>query len=605
LKDDFLNIQVSEKPLYSISLIALWFLPLLTYLGLLFFIAPARGAAWFSDDGLFLRMSWEAANGYGWDRMLPQSPSYLFNALMMKLGMVELMQFRWLNYTLCLIGATLFFFGLDRRGLHSRITPLAITASLLVWLNSVECPNSLALHFFLIGSGFYFFSLRTGSKTNHFLLIVSACFLAIAGFMHGAVAIAVLILGALICILNPTVRRSAFIPTLIIVLVGLWAWYISTIGLSTILRVPAAHETSLLELFHRIALILKFPFLALLYFLIASYVFKRLRQESFQRAQTFLSWCITCVAALSLLWNIFGVQWRFPGWIGMHQIPGAVYYPLLFTLFSVMAVGYTQFLQDQSTVTLGLRKCFTSARSFVQDWFEKNGAGTKNHSLVIAIAGFLLLPASLAAGSNTAILVGLVYFAGPAAGLLLNVQSQADQGLYKRAERKGLALAWMAIFFVFTLTYNHPTLEMPVQSGRVTLTESPLRGIVETKRYQSSLAQIQQIYAQYDCKNKLLLTLDNIPALYYILQHAAPNSIGVVRPLYYFPKDEIKVLLTENSHWCVLDATGIETQTEINRRGGVDAREKIYDLLHTQSAESFTIASPSKEIIKDMTFYIR
>ena len=80
-----MNIQASEKPHYDGAMVVLWLLPLLTYLGLLFIIAPGRGAAWFSDDGLFLRMSWEAANGYGWDMMLPQSPSYLFDALAMKL----------------------------------------------------------------------------------------------------------------------------------------------------------------------------------------------------------------------------------------------------------------------------------------------------------------------------------------------------------------------------------------------------------------------------------------------------------------------------------------------------------------------------------------
>ncbi len=600
-----MNIQVSEKPPYSISLIVLWFLPLLTYLGLVFFVAPARGAAWFSDDGLFLRMSWEAANGYGWDRMLPQSPSYLFNALMMKLGMVELMQFRWLNYTLCLIGATLFFFGLDRRGLHSRITPLAITASLLVWLNSVECPNSLALHFFLIGAGFYFFSIRSAVKANHLLLALSALFFALAGFMHGAVAIAVLIIGTLICALNPVVRRSLFMPILIVVLLGIWAWYISTVGLSTILRVPASHETSPLELLHRITLILKFFFLTLIYYGITAYIFKKLQRDSLQSAQVFLSWWITCLAALSLLWNIAGIHGRFPGWIGQHQIPGAVYYPLLFSLFSIISIGYIQFSQAQQITPSGCRLRFSCIRKFIGEWFKLNGPGTKNHCLVIAVAGFLLLPAGLAVGSNTAILVGLVYFAGPAAGLLLNIQSQADQGLWGRPERKALLVAWLAIFLAFTLSYNHPTLEMPIEGGRVRLERWPLAGVVETKRYASSLDQVQQIYGQYECQKYLLLTLENIPTLYYILQHPAPNSIGVVRPLYYFPEEEIRSLLMRNAHWCVIDATSGETQTEINRRGGVDIREPIRNLIQSQSAMSFTIPSPSPEIIKDIQFYIR
>jgi hypothetical protein len=600
-----LNIQASEKPHYDGAMVVLWLLPLLTYLGLLFIIAPGRGAAWFSDDGLFLRMSWEAANGYGWDMMLPQSPSYLFDALAMKLGVIELLHLRWLNYTLCLLGSSLFFFGLDRRGLQSRITPLAITASMLVWLNSVECPNSLALHFFLIATGFYFFSIRSAVKTNYLFLMLSALFFALAGFMHGAVAIAVIIIGAIICALNPVARRSLFMPLLLLALLGLWTWYISTVGLSTILRVPVAHETSLLELFHRVTLILKFPFLALLYFALTAYVFKRFQKNALQSAQVFLSWWITALAACSLLWNIAGIQWRFPGWIGMHQIPGAVYYPLLFILISAIGLKYIQFSQTQNTVGPRLSLSFSSIAQFIGGWFKQNGPGSKNHCLFIAIAGFFLIPAGLAAGSNTAILVGLVYFAGPAAGLLLNIQSQADQFLWKRPERKGLVVAWITIFLAFTLSYNHPTLEMPIEGGRIRLEGLPLNGIVETKRYQTSLEQVQKIYTQYDCKNSVLLTMENIPALYYILQHAAPNSIGVVRPLYYFPVDEIRALLTNSAHWCVIDATGIETQTEINRRGGNDVRESIRDLIRSQSTQSFTIPSPSQEIVKDMQFYIR
>ena len=97
---------VSQKPRFELPLLILWLIPLLTYLGMLFIVAPGRGAAWFSDDGLFLRMSWDAANGFGWDKMLPQSPSYLFDALMMKLGMMELLYFRWLNISLCFFAGT-------------------------------------------------------------------------------------------------------------------------------------------------------------------------------------------------------------------------------------------------------------------------------------------------------------------------------------------------------------------------------------------------------------------------------------------------------------------------------------------------------------------
>ncbi len=97
----------------STLLVILWIIPLVIYLTLIYVIGPLRGAPWFSDDGLFLRMSFDAANGYGWDRMLPQQPSYLFNALLMKFGMTELLQFRTVNYSMCFFSAVIFFIGLD------------------------------------------------------------------------------------------------------------------------------------------------------------------------------------------------------------------------------------------------------------------------------------------------------------------------------------------------------------------------------------------------------------------------------------------------------------------------------------------------------------
>ena len=55
----------------------------------------------------------------------------------------------------------------------------------------------------------------------------------------------------------------------------------------------------------------------------------------------------------------------------------------------------------------------------------------------------------------------------------------------------------------------------------------------------------------------------------------------------------------------MIDATTGETQTEINRKGGIDVRESIRNLVRSQSVQSFTIPSPSPEIMKEMQFYIR
>ena len=82
---------------------------LLTYASMVLFVAPNKGGFWFADDGFFLQMAWNAAYGYGWDYALPQSPSYLVHASLMRLGMVEYLHFRYFHYTLMLAASLIFF----------------------------------------------------------------------------------------------------------------------------------------------------------------------------------------------------------------------------------------------------------------------------------------------------------------------------------------------------------------------------------------------------------------------------------------------------------------------------------------------------------------
>ncbi|QWD96885.1 hypothetical protein [Polynucleobacter sp. MG-6-Vaara-E2] len=572
-----------------------WSIPIACYLFLVLFIAPRRGAPWFSDDGLFLRMSWDAANGNGWDQMLPQSPSYLFNAILMKFGVVELLAFRIVNYTLCFIGSIIFFVGLDSRGIKSGLVPIAVTASILVYLNSVECPNSLVLHFFLIGVGCYFLSIRSRAWTRQVLLFFSALVLGLSGFMHAAAAIAIILIAILVCYKDSIARKSNFPYVLITVLLGLWSWYIHTVGLPTLFKVPAAHETSLHELFRRIYLILKFPSITLFYYLVFIVIFKRLNKRKFTVAKNVLIVSSTALAVASLLNNIYLLQWDVPGLMNMHQIPGAVYYSLFFTLFCAIGTSYRSSIKENLSL-------LRSAYLFAVNWLQETSSPTQNYKFLVAIAGFLLLPAGLAAGSNTAILVGLVYFAGPMVGLIMMISKHQGQkssiGIYS------FAFAWIAIFLVFTLYYNHPASGAPIDIKKVVLKEAPLTGIYETEKYYESLSTLRILYTQKNCKTKPLIVLDNIPTIYYIFGHSAPNEIGVVRPFYYFPEAQVLKLLRENDHWCVIDVTSSETQSGINSNGR-DNRQLAREIIKTNSKYSLALESPGEVLGKDLIFYSR
>lgn len=590
-------IQKHETDRNSLPFFWRWVIPCLCYLFLVLVIAPHRGAAWFSDDGLFLKMSWEAAYGYGWDTMLPQAPSYLFNALLMKFGVNELLQFRIVNYSLCFIGAILFFVGLNSGKDRLNLVPLAVTASILVFLNSIECPNSLALHFFLIGLGCYFLALRASSSWQTFLLGLSALALALCGFTHAAMVIAIFIIGAFICILDPITRRSIFPYLLTGTLFCLWAWYIDEVGLAILLKVPTYHETSLVELLKRIYLIFKFLAVPLIYFVVIMWFTKRFGSKKTIVVQSLLIFSPIFLALVSLINGILDLHWKFPGSIDFHQIPGAIYYSLFFIIFSSIAAAYYPFAKNEELFLV-------NGRNLIIQWIKNNGPQTQNYKLFLAIAGFLLLPAGLAAGSNTAILVGLVYFSGPALGLALMIWSKESSGI-KDAYLYSFAAGWILIFLIFTLYYNHPSANPPIDNGEVVLSQPHLLSIVETRQYQKSLEQLDLIYQQNQCQDKLLLTLDNIPTIYYIFQHPSPPKIGIVRPLYYFPSNEILELLRASNHWCVIDITGTETKVGIDQNHGIDNREAVRNFLKSQSAQSHVIVAPSKNFVSEINFYIR
>lgn len=587
--------KFTNLPINSLT-VFLWIIPLFIYLALVFVIGPLRGAPWFSDDGLFLRMSFDAANGYGWDRMLPQQPSYLFNAVLIKLGIIELLQFRAINYSLCFFSSALFFIGLDERGLRSNFAPIAVAASILVYLNSVESPNSLALHFFMIGSGCYFLALRSSNLRSHTLLVLSAIAFALCAFMHAAVAIAVLLIGCFIYYLDPRVRKSSFLYVLLLVLISLWVWYISTIGLSTMLKVPAAHETSVLELLRRIYLIFKFPLVALAYFIVTAWLFRKHGLTRFSISKWILMWSITALVIVALYGNIFPMEMAYPKLFDLHQIPGAVYYSLFFVIFNLIFSTFGAFPQSQFSL---IRRIYY----FSNRWIKINKPGTHNYNLLIAVIGFLLIPAGLAAGSNTAILVGLVYFSGPALGLVLMLEA------YQVSQKKSyqiytFTLIWIVIFTVFTCFYNHPGATAPFKNERVLLEGKPLNGVMESRQYSKSLQDLKKLYEENNCSKKLMFTMDNIPTIYYIFQHHAPNDIGVVRPLYYFPEKQIFELLESNNHWCVIDITSLETNDGI-KNAGIDKRDEVRKLIKLKSTHSYTIQTPGEGFIGDLNFYVR
>ena len=135
----------------------------------------------------------------------------------------------------------------------------------------------------------------------------------------------------------------------------------------------------------------------------------------------------------------------------------------------------------------------------------------------------------------------------------------------------------------------------------VILTESPLKGIKETSRYQDAIAELKAAYTEGGCKTKRLILLDYVPMVHLILQHEVPNQYGVVRPGVYFPEAKLIEELDSPLGWCVLDVTTDETRVMMRER---DVRDGVRSRVRGEALRSINLPSPSADI-QPMVLYSR
>ena len=569
-------------------------------------VAPNKGGFWFADDGFFLQMAWNAAHGFGWDQALPQSPSYLVHACLMRLGVVEYLHFRYFNYTLTLIASLLFFCGLNKGEVRTSFLPIACCLAISVSLNSVQSPNSLVMNFWMMGCGLFLFACSSTKFNKTILFLISGLILAIAGFMHAAAAIAVLL--TVLC-MNLLAEKSwgksiVFTPAFMVGSLLLWGWYIPTVGLETLLSHPIGHDASLGQLLSRIGLILTYFLKALLIYCVCIWVGTKYLKLGVEKLRVLLCLGSTFVAFSSLMSYLIPEYWLSRPFVEPLKIPGIIYYPLFFIFFEFVTTLMADKANTKEVISFSNLNKFVSISCIRQKIIHSTWTQKK---FLISFAGFFLLPASLAVGSNTAIIVGLVFFAGPAAGLTILTWDylQEKQKTYLWA-LPTFSIFWLLVFFGISLSYNHPAPERLLGSPKVELSNIPMTGLLVSERYQTSLQEILLAYQSSHCENRYLLILDYLPTLHFLLQHAAPREglqYAVVRPMLFFPNEKILGKLDKNIGWCVIDATGIETEHEIKKNNGVDIRTAVRNFLKSNSKNIYEINSPGPEIVGKIYFY--
>lgn len=81
----------------------------------------------------------------------------------------------------------------------------------------------------------------------------------------------------------------------------------------------------------------------------------------------------------------------------------------------------------------------------------------------------------------------------------------------------------------------------------------------------------------------------------YILQRTERVSSRSIRQSMGFPEDRIEAGLDLESGWCVVDTTGVETQTEITR-AGVDKRAAVRAWVAEHSDRVTQIPAPREDL---------
>lgn len=463
--------QANQEPV-SLQICLLWFVVLSVFLTMVAIVAPGRGAALIQDEGFFLQTSWNAANGFGLDRMLPQAPHYFFHALLMKIGLKELLHFRYINYAVILLSSSAFFLGLDKRRFNSPVVPVAICASLFVSLYTIQSPNSLALAFFLFGGGCYFFAIDCTSSKRSLLFALSGVFFAIAGFMHAAVAIAMLVLIGIVWIIDRSGRSVYFIGSFLLLLVVLWGGYIYSLGVDSLLAHPAGHESSMAYFYSRIRLILRFYQEAVLAYVLVLLASLCLGREKFSVAQSVLSILVTLFYGATII--AYATGNKQPQAIsGLHAIyfltdagqwimrlSGTAFYLLLFGTFRWLGEGWFVSRLSQSPAKIKRifprngKEIWEKIQFFVNRLLAPFYSDTQGRKCTVAVLGVILIQAATAVGSHTDIIQGMVFYAGPAIGLAVYLWESLDRNSRQPLTRLSvLSISWISIAGILLIAY--------------------------------------------------------------------------------------------------------------------------------------------------------
>lgn len=583
-----------------------WLIPLVTVCVMSLFIMPRRAIGLSSDDGLFLTLSWQVANGFGLDHLaLPQTPNYLVNAVFMGLGFHEIFWFRFLNVFLCALSSLALFTALKKDETPGYVTPVAVAASSGIYLYTIQGPNSLALNFFMLGLAAFIAGHAQADRRRTRWLVVSGLLLALAGFMHVVVAAA---LTAWIVFSMALGYRSRVVLLVYVVCSAiLWGWYIHAVGPSIFFAAPKAHSGDTFHLLGRLLSILRYYGEIALFSLCCLIALGAV--VKLNRIGIFLCACLAAFFVYHLCDYVYhtihldepiqlGPAFLWHGkyllsdeglWIS--ALPGAFAFHVLIAAFLYYCLSPWQgawlFRKRQGNDAAARRPA------------------RRDRDLVIAAAGIVTLQLATSVGSNTGISQGMIFFAGPACGLAIMLLCGAgeDRSAFDRVAHKGFCALCLGTIALFSLFYDHTENQRIFSRGIAPISVSPLRGLWAHPQYSSAMSKLIDAYEKNGCANKRMMAMDYVPLLNYVVRHPFDAAVGLVRPLFFFSNEKILSEFNKGESWCVIDVTSIETRAYIDRTG-TDPRSDVRNWLEQHSHVTEKMETEGLVDLSDMAFYV-
>ena len=119
-----------------------------------------------------------------------------------------------------------------------------------------------------------------------------------------------------------------------------------------------------------------------------------------------------------------------------------------------------------------------------------------------------------------------------------------------------------------------------------------------------ALSEVNEIYKNYGCENKILITLEYIPLLSFSLQNKYSEHAPFVRPSHIFPGNDIDKIILGNNSWCVIDASTKETLGHIAASNYIDQRDLTREKIMKSMLRSTKIDGPSEDI-QEITIYTK